>query len=150
MQLLIHAEIKVNPCQWNGSMRSIYSHSSGLLHWHGENLWAIMMTSSNGKISALLSLCVGNSPVSGEFPAQRPVTQSFDVFFDLCLIKRLSKHSRGWWFETLSRPYDVIVMSYVCLSANEAIPSEKSIDTRSQQNANHALHKSGDVLHPSE
>ena len=30
--------------------------------------------------SALLALCVGNSPVSGEFPAQRPVTRSFDVF----------------------------------------------------------------------
>ena len=54
--------------------------------------------------SALLALCVGNSPVSGEFPAQRPVTWSFDVFFDLRLIKRLSKHSRGWWFDTLSRP----------------------------------------------
>ena len=54
--------------------------------------------------SALLALCAGNSPVSGEFPAQRPVTRSFDVFFDLRLIKQLSKHSRGWWFETLSRP----------------------------------------------
>ena len=32
-----------------------------------------------------LALCVGNSPVTGEFPAQRPVTQSFDVFFDLHL-----------------------------------------------------------------
>ena len=32
------------------------------------------MTSSNRKISALLALCVGNSPVTGEFPAQRPVT----------------------------------------------------------------------------
>ena len=54
--------------------------------------------------SALLAICAGNSPVSGEFPAQRPVTQSFDVFFDVRLIKRLSKHSRGWWFETLSHP----------------------------------------------
>ena len=54
--------------------------------------------------SALLAICAGNSPVSGEFPAQRPVTQSFDVFFDARLIKRLSKHSRGWWFETLSHP----------------------------------------------
>ena len=35
--------------------------------------------------SALLALCVGNSPVTGEFPSQRPVTQSFDVFFDLRL-----------------------------------------------------------------
>ena len=32
---------------------------------------------------ALLAICAGNSPVTGEFPAQRPVTQSFDVFFDL-------------------------------------------------------------------
>ena len=53
--------------------------------------------------SALLVLCVGNSPVTGEFPAQRPVTQSFDGFFDLRLNKRLSKQSRGWWFETPSR-----------------------------------------------
>ena len=54
--------------------------------------------------SALLAICAGKSPVSGEFPAQRPVTRSFDVFFDVRLIKRLSKHSRGWWFGTLSHP----------------------------------------------
>ena len=35
--------------------------------------------------SALLALCAGNSPVTGEFPSQRPVTWSFDVFFDLSL-----------------------------------------------------------------
>ena len=50
--------------------------------------------------SALLALCAGNSPVTGEFPAQRPVTRSFDVFFDLRPNKRLSKQSWGWWFET--------------------------------------------------
>ena len=38
----------------------------------------------------------------GEFPAQRPVTRSFDVFFDLQPNKRLSKQWWGWWFETLS------------------------------------------------
>ena len=54
--------------------------------------------------SALLALCAGNSPVSGEFPAQRPVTRSFDVFFDLRLNTRLSKPSWGWWFETPTRP----------------------------------------------
>ena len=53
---------------------------------------------------ALLALCAGNSLVTGEFPAQRPVTRSFDVFFGLRLSKRLSKQSWGWWFETLSRP----------------------------------------------
>ena len=51
--------------------------------------------------SALLALCAGYSPVIGEFPAQRPVTRSFDVFFDLR--KRLCKQSWGWWFETPSR-----------------------------------------------
>ena len=54
--------------------------------------------------SALLAICAGNSPVTGEFPAQRPVTRSFDVFCDLRLNKRLSKQSRGWWFDTPSCP----------------------------------------------
>ena len=54
--------------------------------------------------SALLAICAGNSPVTGEFPAQRPVTRSFGVFFDLRLNEWLSKRWRGWWFETLSRP----------------------------------------------
>ena len=62
------------------------------------------MTSSNGNISALLAICAGKSPVPGEFPAQRPVTRSFHVFFDLRLNKPLSKQSRGWLFETISRP----------------------------------------------
>ena len=52
--------------------------------------------------SALLAICAGNSPVPGEFPTQRPVTRSFDVYFDLRPNKRLSKQSWGWWFETLS------------------------------------------------
>ena len=54
--------------------------------------------------SALLAICEGNSPVTGEFHAQRPLTRSFDVFFDLHLNEWLSKQSRGWWFETPSRP----------------------------------------------
>ena len=54
--------------------------------------------------SALLAICAGNSPVTSEFPSQRPVTQSFDVFFDLRLNKRLSKQSWSWWFATPSCP----------------------------------------------
>ena len=48
-------------------------------------------------------LC-GDSPVSGEFPEQRPVARSFDVFFDLRLNERFSKHSWGWWLETETSP----------------------------------------------
>ena len=55
-------------------------------------------------LSALLAICAGNSPVTGEFPTQRPVTRSFDVYFDLRPNKRLSKQLWGWWFETQSRP----------------------------------------------
>ena len=56
-----------------------------------------------GTFSALLAICAGNSPAPGEFPAQRPVMRSFDVFFELRLNKRLSKQSWGWWFETPSQ-----------------------------------------------
>ena len=54
--------------------------------------------------SASLAIRAGNSPVPGEFPAQRPVTRSFGAFFDLRLNKRLSEQAWGWWFETLPRP----------------------------------------------
>ena len=70
--------------------------------------------------SALLAICAGNSPVAGEFPAQGPVTRSFDVFFDLRLNKRLSKQSWGWWFETLSRP---LWLHCNALSSNKTIDS---------------------------
>ena len=43
-------------------------------------------------------------------PTQRPVTRNFDVFFDLRLNERLSKHSWGWWLETPSRHYDATIM----------------------------------------
>ena len=48
--------------------------------------------------STLLAICAGDSPVPGEFPAQRPVVRSFDGFCDLRLNKRLSKQWWGWWF----------------------------------------------------
>ena len=57
-----------------------------------------------GEFPAQRASNAGNSPVTGEFPAKRPVTRSFDVFFDLRLDKCLSKQWRGWWFETPSRP----------------------------------------------
>ena len=60
--------------------------------------------------SVLLAICVGNSPVNCEFPAQRPVTRRFDVFFDLHLNKWLSKQSWGWLFRRHRTHYDVTVM----------------------------------------
>ena len=65
---------------------------------------------------ALLALCEGNSPVTGEFPSLMPVTLTFGVFLDLRLNKWLSKPSRRRWFETPSRHYDVIVMHWTNLA----------------------------------
>ena len=61
-----------------------------------------MMTSSNGNIFRVTGPLCGEFTGPGEFPAQRPVTQIFDVFFYLRLNKRLSKQPWGWWFETPS------------------------------------------------
>ena len=61
-----------------------------------------MMTSSNGNIFRVTGPLCGEFTGPGEFPTQRPVTRSFDVYFDLRLNKRLSKQPWGWWFETPS------------------------------------------------
>ena len=63
--------------------------------------WIPLTKASNAP--ALLALCKGNSPVTGEFPSQRPVTRNFDAFYAMCLNKQLSKQSWGWW---PSRVYD--------------------------------------------
>ena len=63
-----------------------------------------MMMPSNGKIFCITGPLCGEFTGPGEFPSQRPVTRSFDVFFDLRLNKRLSKQPWGWWFEMPSWP----------------------------------------------
>ena len=77
--------------------------------------------------SALLAICAGNSPVPGEFPAQRPVTRSFHFFFDLRPNNRLSKQSWGWWFEMLSHPLwrHLMTGSSFLSSANGLLPLQR-------------------------
>ena len=72
-----------------------------------------------------MALCVGNSPVTGEylFPSQKPVTRSFDVFFDLSLKKTVK--------ETIEAPviWDeiaLIMTSLLCLETTEPRPPETS------------------------
>ena len=75
-----------------------------LISLHSDGVWIqIMMTSSNGNIFRVTGSLCGEFTGPGEFPTQRPVTRSFDVYFDLRLNKPLSKQPWGWWFETLSR-----------------------------------------------
>ena len=60
--------------------------------------------------SALLAICAGNSPVTAEFPAQRPLTRSFDVFFDLCRINGWVNNREAGDLRRNRAHYDVIVM----------------------------------------
>ena len=77
---------------------------NGNHHHHGSSKVMYNINASwNGNIFRVISLLCGKSPVTGEFPAQRPVTRSFDVFFYLRPNKRLSTQSWGWWFDTPSR-----------------------------------------------
>ena len=89
---------RLDPCCSKWQLTSTLSRKC---KWDNEIRWAWWRHQME-TFSALLAICAGNSPVPGEFPAQRPVARSFDVFFDLRLNKRLSKEPWGWWFETLS------------------------------------------------
>ena len=78
-----------------------------------------MKTSSNGNIFRETGPLWGEFTGPGEFPTQRPVTWTFDVFFNLRLNKRLSEQSWGWWFETPSwslwrhcNGYDMFMKEY--------------------------------------
>ena len=71
-----------------------------------ESWWRHQMES----FSALLAICAGNSPVTGEFPAQRPVTWSFNVFFDLRLINGWGNNGEAGDLRCHHTHYDLIVM----------------------------------------
>ena len=84
-------------------VKRIPFHSTGWDNGLAPNTFRnTMMTSSNGNIFRVTGPLCGEFTGPGEFPTQRPVTRSFDVFFDLRLNKRLSKQPWGWWFETPS------------------------------------------------
>ena len=61
--------------------------------------------------SALLANCAGNSTGTGEFPAQRPVTRSFDVFFDLRLNKGWVNNGEAGDLRRYRAHYDATLMS---------------------------------------
>ena len=62
------------------------------------------------KYSALLAICVENSPATGELPAQRPVTRSFDVFLICVWINGWVNNREAGDFRRYRAHYDVTVM----------------------------------------
>ena len=92
-----------------------------------DTLQCFLVTSSNGNIFRVTGPQAGNSPVPGEFPAQRPVMRSFDVFFDLRPNKRLSKQRWGRWFETPSSPVWRHCNVMISLCQSETVSEKNTI-----------------------
>ena len=63
------------------------------------------------KFYTLLAICLGNSPVTGEFPTQWPVMRSFGVFFFICAwINGWVNNNEDGDLRRHHAHYDVIVM----------------------------------------
>ena len=88
----------------HGKANIKYAHFLVLMYWETPSTthcWQLSWWRHEMEaFPALLTVCAGNSLVTGEFPTQNPVTRTFDVFFDLRLNKRLSIQSKRRWFET--------------------------------------------------
>ena len=77
--------------------------------WFGHS----MMTSSNGNIFRVTGPLCGEFTGPGEFPTQRPVTRSFDVFFFICVwINNWVNNREAGDLRRYSGHYDVIVMLF--------------------------------------
>ena len=80
--------------------------------------------------SALPAICARNSPVTGEFLAQRPVTRSFDVFFYLRWINGYVNNGEAGDLRRHHIHYDVTVMiQFAHISAAVSVNSLRPDDT---------------------
>ena len=119
-------KVEINTCN-PGSTLICLHRLTGIRAWMSNCiallLWDIIIHSCSHvtwwrhqmeTFSALLAICAGNSPVTVEFPAQRPVTRSFDVFFNLRIYRWVNNREAG---DLRRHPahYDVIVMN-CCLA----------------------------------
>ena len=94
----VHPSATNNHLFWRLSKSCLYRSPTAHVP---QSWWRHKMETS----SALLALCAGNPPTTGEFPSQRPVKRNFDVFFNLHLNKHLSKQFWSWWYEMPSRSW---------------------------------------------
>ena len=71
--------------------------------------------------SALLALCAGNSPVTGEFPSQRPVTRSFKVFLLCPWINGWVNNRKAGDLRRRRAHYDITVMVKCVIGAHARV-----------------------------
>ena len=114
-------QIWVNTGSGNGLLLTAPSHylpqywlSISKVRWHsfdGDFRREASAINHESQLEDHLSWWRHQTETFSPVPAQRPVTRSFGVFFDLRLHKLLSKQLWGWWFDTPRSHYDVTVMS---------------------------------------
>ena len=130
-----NVSIQIRSCKPK-KKNSFYIHDVFLFiqfEWNKRAWWRHQIET----FSALLALCKGNSPATGEYPSQRLVTQSFDVFFDLHLNQHINSWANNWDAGDLRRHrahYDVIIMDWrrwmilrSCISATPWITNHSGI-----------------------
>ena len=100
-------EVEMSSCHCRAVVENVYAFYWKYTWWHHQR----------ETFFALLVFCAGNSRITGEFSAQRPVTRSFDVFFNLRPNKWLSKQWRRWCFETPFRSLRRHCKEYTCVAA---------------------------------
>ena len=106
MQLLYFEWPDFKSIHW---LRKIYFH--GIVHCRRAFLCGVAWWRHEmGTFSALLAICAGKSPVSGELPAQRPVTWCFDAFLFCVWINGWVNNREAGDLRRHRAHYDVIVM----------------------------------------
>ena len=75
-----------------------------------QGIWHACRRHQMEAFSALLALCAGNSPVTGEFPSQQAEKRSLDAFFDLRLTNGLVNNRDAGGLRCHLGHYDVTVM----------------------------------------
>ena len=135
---------QLRPCLWDGLRIRPRIPIRKLCFWLLDTWWHNWMET----FSAWLALCEGNSPVTGEFPSQRPVMCSFDVFFDLCLIHddiikwKLFMHDwpfvKGIHQSLVNSPHKgqwhvTLMFSLICASTEGRVNNQEANDSTHHQ-----------------
>ena len=107
--MFTHLSSCVFNCQHWYRYLNIWWKSSEIYQWNFNPWWLHQVES----FPRYWALCEGNPLVTSGFPSQRPVTRSFDVFFDLRLNKYLSQHRDAANLRRHRAYYGAIVMEYI-------------------------------------
>ena len=100
---------------WTNNCPDVWRMNSTMkgINWH-ETWWRHQMET----FTALLAICAGNSPITGEFPTQRPATRSLDFSLIYAWTKGWVSNREAGGLGRYLVSYDVTVMMYLEINPN--------------------------------